>query len=379
MPQFPTPSTLVAMAVIGLTIPASLSAADYYVYYGSPNGGATNGLYLGHFDSDTGVLTTPKLAAQAEGPSFFTIAADGKHLYTCYEKAGKVAAYAIDAKTGDLKLLDVQSSGGQGPCHISLDKTNHFAFVANYDSGSVAVLPIKDDGSLGEIISSDQHKGGGVNPTRQEGPHAHCVIVDPSNKFVLCTDLGNDKIYVYPLNKDGTLAAEGRMTGVLKPGSGPRHLLFNPNGKVLYCINEMGGSVTAFNWDGATGALTEFQTISTLPADFKDPNTDAELAIHPNGKFLYASARGHDSVAVFSIDPKTSGLTLVQDAPVGGKTPRYIGFDPSGKWMIAGHQGSDTAVIFSVDAKTGQITPKSGSTIKAPAPICMLFLPVPGK
>ncbi len=371
-----TPIVLLGLTTLLPMISAtSLAAADFYVYYGSPNGGAGNGISLGHFDSDTGVITKPALAAQAEGPSFFVVAPDGKHLYSCYEKSGKIAAYEIDGATRALKLLNSLPSGGQGPCHISLDKTGHYAFVANYDSGSIAVYSIKADGSLGEQTGADQHSGKGPDASRQEGPHAHGIIVDPSNKFVLCADLGTDKINIYKFDeKTGKIVPNDPAFGTVKGGSGPRHLLFNPNGKVLYCINEMGGSVTAFNWDAAKGTLTEFQTISTLPADFKAFNKDAELALHPNGKFLYASARGHDSIAVFAIDAKTGGLSLVQDISTSGKTPRYIGFDPTGKWMIAGNQDSNTAVIYSVDETTGKLAQK-GEPVAAPAPICMSFLP----
>ena len=377
MPHHPTPSAWFRLAAIAIaaTLPR-LNAADYYVYYGTAEGGASKGISLGHFNSDTGVLTKPVLAAEADGPSFFTLSSDGKFLYSCYENASKVAAYAIDGATGALKLLNVVGSGGSGPCHISLDQTGKYALVANYNSGQVAVLAIRPDGSLGAQTGADQHTGTGPDKTRQEGPHAHCIIVDPSNKFVLSTDLGNDKIYVYKFDANtGKITPNTPAFGMVKPGEGPRHLLFSPNGKVLYCITEMGATVTAFNWDGKTGTLTAFQDISTLPANFKDFNKDAELALSPNGKFLYASARGHDALAVFAIDAKTGALSLVQDAPAGGKTPRYFSFDPTGKWIICGHQDSNTAVVFSYDAATGKLT-QHGDPIAATSPICMRYLPV---
>jgi len=380
MPHHPTLTTIFSLAAIAIAAAAPrLSAADYFVYYGSPNGGAGNGISLGHFNTDTGALTKPVLAAQAEGPSFFVLSADGKHLYSCFEVSNEVAAYAVDGPTGALKLLNKKPSGGSGPCHISLDKTGHYALVANYNSGTVAVFAILPDGSMGEQTGADQHTGKGVVPDRQEGPHAHCVITDPTNHFALCADLGVDKIYVYQFDAaTGKIMPNTPAFGTVKPGLGPRHLVFHPNGKVLYCIDEVGSAVTAFNWDGATGTLKEFQTITTLPADFKEFNKDAEIMFHPNGKFLYASARGHDAIAVFAIDPKSFMLSLVQDAPVGGKTPRYYSFDPSGKWVIAGHQDSDTVAVFSVDDKTGKLT-QHGGTMAAPAPICMQYLAVPTK
>jgi 6-phosphogluconolactonase len=387
MPLHPISITILSLAAIAIVASFSScamppaapepTAADYFVYYGTANAGAGNGISLGYFNSETGVLTTPMLAAQAEGPSFFTMSADRKFIYSCLEVANQVAAYAIDANTGALKLLNKKDSGGSGPCHISLDQTGRFALVANYNSGSVAVFSIQPDGSLGDQTGSDQHTGKGVDPDRQEGPHAHCVITDPTDKFVLCTDLGVDKIYVYRFDAvTGKITLNTPAFGRVKAGLGPRHIMFSPNGKVLYCITEMGGTITAFNWDGATGSLTEFQNISTLPADFKAFNKDAELAFSPDGKFLYASARGHDAIAVFAIDPDTGSLSLVQDVPAGGTYPRFFGFDPTGKWIIAGHQNSNTAVVFQVDNQTGKLT-QHGDPIAAPAPICIRFLPLP--
>jgi len=377
MPHPTSATKLFGLAAIAIaaTLPR-LSAADYFVYYGTADGGPTNGISLGHFDSDTGVLTKPVLAAQAEGPSFFTLSSDGKFLYSCYEKTDKVAAYAVDGATGALKLLNVVASGGSGPCHISLDPTGRFAMVANYNSGSVAVFMIQPDGTLGAQTGADQHTGKGPDKDRQDGPHAHCVITDPADHFVLCTDLGNDKIYIYQFDAiTGKITPNTPAFATVKPGEGPRHLIFSPNGKVLYCITEMGGTVTAFNWDGAKGTLKAFQDISTLPADFKAFNKDAEIFFSPNGKFLYASARGHDAIAVFAVDATTGALSLVQDAPAGGKTPRYFSFDPSGKWIICGHQDSNTAVVFSVDAATGKMT-QHGDPIAAEGPICLRYLPV---
>ncbi len=374
MPQYPTLPVLATFAVVALA--PRLTAADYFVYYGTADGGAGNGISLGHFDSTTGVLTQPTLAAQAEGPSFFTLAADGKHLYSCFEKSGKIAAYEIDPATGALKLLNTTDSVGAGPCFISLDKTGHFGFVANYDGGSMAMFTLKPDGSI-DRVSGTKFSGKGPDASRQEGPHAHCIITDPTNKFVLCTDLGTDKIYINKFDDQrGALTVSANSFGKVAPGAGPRHLLFNPNGKVLYCINEMGGTITCFNWDSTYGTMKEFQTIPTLPADFKGANKNAELAISADAKFLYASTRGHDTIVVYAIDSKTGGLSPVQDAPAGGKFPRYFSFDPTGKWLIVGHQDSNTVAVFSVDAKTGKITQK-GDAIPAHGPICMQYLAAP--
>ena len=376
MSSHPKRFLLALGATLSLLAPLRASAAVFDVFYGSPNDGAGNGISIGRFDSATGALTSPHLAAEAAGPSFFVLAADGRHLYACLEKAAKVAAYEISPTDHALKLLNTQLSGGAGPCHISLDQTGRFALVANYDAGSVSVLPIQADGSLGASTGFDQQAGTGPDKDRQGGPHAHGIITDPSNRFALCCDLGNDRIYVYHFD-----AATGKLTpndpafGIVAPGSGPRHPLFSKNGRVLYVINEMAATVTAFNWDAAKGTLTEFQTINTLPRSFTGMNTDAEIKLDPTGKFLYASARGHDCIAVFAIDG-TGRLAFIQDVDNQGKTPRYFSFDPTGHWVISGSQGSNTVAVFRVDA--GALTPV-GTPVAAPAPICMQFLPAMAK
>ncbi len=347
---------------------------EFFVFYGSPNSSRTDGISLGRFDAASGKLTAPTLAAQAGGPSFVALAPDGKHLYACFESTNEVGAYAIDAATGELRLLNVQPAGGGGPCHLSLDRSGKFALVANYNGGSVAVFPIMSNGTLGPRTGFDQHTGKGPNADRQEGPHAHGIITDPSNRFALCADLGNDTIHLYRFDaRAGTLAPHA--TTKLAPGAGPRHVLFSPNGKALYCLNELDGTLTTFDWDAEKGALTNPTTVRNLPAGFTAFNKNAELQLHPNGKFLYASARGHDAIAVFAVDAATSRLTLVQDAPTGAKTPRFFGFDPTGKWILCGNQDSNTVTVFKADAATGKLT-IVGDPVTAPAPICMVFLPV---
>ncbi len=376
MSSHPASSLLALAATLSLLTPLRSAAAQFDVFYGSPNDGAGNGISIGRFDSTTGTLTSPHLAVEAAGPSFFIIAPDGKHLYACLEKAAKVAAYEISPTDHALKLLNTQPSGGAGPCHISLDQTGRFALVANYDAGSVSVLPISADGSLGASTGFDQQAGTGPDKDRQEGPHAHGIITDPSNRFALCCDLGNDRVYVYHFDaKTGKLTPNDPAWGVVSPGSGPRHPIFSKDGKVLYVINEMGATVTAFNWDPAKGTLTEFQTVKTLPANFTAFNKDAEIKLDPSGKFLYASSRGHDCIAVYSID-KTGGLSQIQDVDNRGKTPRYFSFDPTGHWVISGSQDSNTVAVFRADS--GMLTPV-GDPVAAPAPICMQFLPVAGR
>ena len=371
-------------------------AADFFVFYGTSASGPGKGISVGRFDSKTGVLTTPTLAAQAPGPSLFTLSADGKFLYACHEPAAEIAAYAVDTATGALKLLNTLPSGGADPCHISLDRTGRFALVANYTGGSVAVFALKPDGSLGTRTAFDQHSGKGPH-ANQDSAHAHCIITDPSNRFALCADLGNDLIYIYSFDeKTGTLSnprnvqpdgrrviAAGPPYGTVAPGSGPRHLLFSKDGLVVYVTNELNATMTAFHWVDALdktpfGTLAEFQTISNLPAGFADTNSNAELQLSPDGKFIYASNRGHDALAVFAIDPATAKLSLVQDVATRGKTPRFFTFDPTGQWLIAQNQNSNSVAVFRADAATGKLTP-AGDLYPAPAPDCMAFLPVSAK
>ena len=275
-----------------------------------------------------------------------------------------------------LKLLNCVSSDGAGPCYLSLDRTGHFVFVANYASGNIAAFAIKSDGSLGDRTAFVQHTGSSVNPQRQTHAFAHCILADPSNRFALVADLGVDKVFVYRCNaKDGSLTTNDPPFAKIKPGSGPRHLTFHPNGRWVYVISEMASTVTAFNWDSASGALAEFQTVSTLPADFKGSSTGAEVEVHLNGKYLYASNRGDDSLVGFAIDQKTGKLTLVEHVSCGGKTPRYFTFDPTGKWLLCSNHGSDNAVVFHVDENSGKLT-QTGAPVSVPYPFCQQFLPV---
>ena len=247
--------------------------------------------------------------------------------------------------------------------------------MANYGGGSIASYPIKADGSLGEAASFIQHKGSSVNRSRQEGPHAHCISADPGNKFVLAADLGLDKILIYKLD-----SASGRLTeneppfGAVPPGSGPRHFSFTPNGNFCYVINEIKSTLTTFSYEKSNGALKELQTISTLPPD-ADPkkNSTAEIEVHPSGRFVYGSNRGHDSIAVFSIDSKSGKLTVVQDQLTGGKVPRSFGIDPTGSFLLAANQDSDNVVVFRIDSGSGRLT-ATGQEVQVGSPVCVKFL-----
>jgi 6-phosphogluconolactonase len=368
-----------SLFVLVIAFASSLApAADMYVFIGTSRSGAGIGLSLAHFDTDTGVLTTPQLAVEAVQPAFFVIHPDGRHLYTVNAgEPGGISAYSIDPAGARLTLINQVPSGGGEPAYVSLDQTARFVLVANYNGGNIAAFALKPDGGIGARTAFVQHTGRSVNPRRQSAVHPHSIIVDPTNHFALVADLGLDKLFVYRFDdRTGALTPNAPPFAAVKSGSGPRHVKFHPNGRWAYLINEMGRSVTALNWDSARGALTEFQTISTLPADFNGTSTCAEVLVHPNGRFLYGSNRGHDSIAVFAIDPASGLLTPVEYVPTQGRTPRNFAFDPTGKWIICANQDSNNAVVFRVDDATGRLT-QTGQPVPAPYPFCERFLPVP--
>lgn len=358
-----------------LAVPAL--ARDMFVFIGSHGKGPNIGFSLAHFDTVTGRVTTPTFLQEAVAPAYFVITPDGKRLYTCNSSPGStVSAYAIDAKTAKLTLLNQKPSGGGEPCFVCLDATAKFLLVANYEAGSIASFALKADGSIGERTAFVQHTGSSVNPTRQTQAHAHSIRVDPSNRFVLAADLGVDKVFVYRFDPGtGAIHANNPPFAAVPPGAGPRHLAFHPSGRWLYLINEMGSSIIRFGWDSQRGALTPFETVSTLPEGSPVTNTGAEILVHPGGKFVYATNRGHNSVAVFSIQAETGRLTLVQHISTRGKTPRNCEFDPTGKWLLVTNQDSDNAVVYRIDPGTGRLT-QTGEPIPVPAPFCVRFLQV---
>jgi 6-phosphogluconolactonase len=360
------------------------AAADLLVYFGTHSSGPGLGFSIAHFDTATGALSPPRFDVEAAAPAFFVIHPNGRHLYTCNSidmfqgrPGGAVSAYAIDPTTGNLTLLNQQPAGGSDPSYICLDHTGSFVLVANYQSGNIAIFALKSDGSLGKRTAFVQHIGRSVDPRRQTQAHAHSIIVDPTNRFALVADLGLDRLFVYRFDeKNGSLRPNDPPFAPVTPGSGPRHVKFHPNGRWAYLISEMGSTVTAFDWDPANGALREFQTVSTLPADFKGASACAEIEVHPSGRFLYASNRGHDSLAVFTIDPDTGRLALLQHVSTQGKTPRNFAFDVTGDWLICTNHDSNNAVVFRVDGTTGRLTP-AGPPVSVPSPFCERFLRVP--
>jgi 6-phosphogluconolactonase len=366
--------------LLGSLFNIAAEAAMFRVYFGTYTGKDSRGIYMASFDSETGRLGTPELAGEATNPSFLAIHPSKKFLYAVGEianfegqKTGGVSAFAIDPATGKLTLLNQQSSHGAGPCHVTLDKAGTTALVANYGGGSIASLPIGSDGKLQPAASTIQHEGKSVNAKRQDAPHAHSINLDPDNRFVVAADLGLDKVLVYKFDAKSSTLRRNDPPGTVAPGSGPRHFAFHPSGKFAYVINEIANTVTAFAYDAQTGKLNEIQTITTLPADFSGTSHTAEVVMHPSGKFLYGSNRGHDSLAMFQIDAATGRLTPRGQISTGGKTPRNFNVDPTGKWVLAANQGTGNVVVLKVDPQTGQLS-ATDQQQSVPAPVCVRFV-----
>jgi 6-phosphogluconolactonase len=373
-------SVLAGLASIGFAGPASLKAQspakEYFAYFGTYTSKGTKGIYGYRFQPATGRLTPLGLVAQSPNPSFLAPHPNGRFLYAANEQEGTVSAFAVEPATGQLRLLNRVSSRGEWPCHVSLDRAGRTLLVANYGTGSVAAFAIQPDGRLGEATDVEQHRGKSVNPERQTGPHAHFIAPSPDGRFALVADLGLDQVLTYRFEPaKGVLTPNEPPFATLKPGSGPRHLAFHPNGKYVYVNGEMSSTVAAFSYEADRGALKELQTVSTLPAGFSGNTSTAEIEVDRAGRFLYVSNRGHDSIAVFAIDAANGRLTPVEQTSTGGRTPRNFTLDPSGTFLLAANQNSNTVVVFRVDAKTGRLTPAQTLT-DVPEPVCIVFVAI---
>jgi 6-phosphogluconolactonase len=363
------------LLVIVLSAPAM--AEDMFVYFGSHGAGPHIGFSVAHFDTDTGKLTKPVFLEEAVAPAYFIIRPDGRRLYTCNSFPGSsVSAYAIDPTSAKLAFLNQQPSGGGDPSYVSLDPSGRYLMVANFLGGSVAVFALRPDGSIGRRTALVQNIGTSLDPNDPKHAHAHSIRFDPSRRFVLVADLGLDKVLVYRMNpKTGALTPNDPPFVSVAPGSGPRHTAFDPRDRYVYAINETASSIVRFGWDSNRGVLTQFETVSTLPEGFTGVNTGAEILMHPSGKFLYATNRGNDSVAVFSVQADTGHLTPLQFISTEGKTPRNADFDPTGKWLLVTNKDSNNAVVYRIDQSTGRLT-ENGDPVSVPGPFCERFVPV---
>jgi 6-phosphogluconolactonase len=335
-----------------------------------------SGIDIYRLDMDSGALTYLSTCAGIANPSYLVLDAQGRHLYGVEETAeGQVHAFSVDPSTGTLTPLNHHPSHGAEPCHLSLDRQGRWVLVANYSSGSIAVLPIQEDGSLGPATERVQHQGGSANPDRQQGPHAHWIYTDPANRFVLAVDLGQDAVVRYELDAErGTLRRTDAPACATPPGSGPRHLAFSPDGRFAYLLNELSSTLIAHAYDASSGELRPLQDLSTLPTGFDGINWTSALRVSPSGRFVYASNRGHDSIAIFASDPATGHLSLVGHEPTQGGTPRDFNIDPTGTFLLAANQDDDSIVTFRIDGETGRLSP-AGQVAEARTPVCIAFGP----
>jgi len=366
-----------AVLALLLTTFAPLTMSKTSLLYIATQNPEKMGIAVAEFDPATGRLSAPALIQETRDPAHFTVTPDGRHLYMCNTGTpGGVSAFTIkDRHTGALELLNYKESKGRGPSYVSVDHGGKYVLDANYGGGYVEVYSLKKDGSLDTQTAFVQHEGSSVHPQRQTKPYAHWFRTDPSNKFGLVADLGTDHIVVYRFDaKTGRLTPNDPPSVKVSGGMGPRHLAFHPNGKWLYATAEMGNQVMAFNWDASRGALTQFQSVDTLDASFKEASTAAEIAVHANGRFLYASNRGEDSIVVYAIDPANGQLAFRQRVASRGKVPRYFTFDPTNRWLIVANNEGANVAVFSVDGKSGELAPV-GEPVALVKPMGVVFLP----
>jgi 6-phosphogluconolactonase len=353
---------------------AAKAKGEWLAYVGTYTRPPSKGIYVWRFQAGSGKLAPLGLAAETSNPSFLAVAPNQRFLYAANEdKAGTISAFAIDPANGRLKLLNRVLSRGSGPCHVAVDPSGKWVFAANYNSGSVAVFPVREDGTLGEATGFVQHAGSSVNAQRQSGPHAHSANVSPDGRWLLVADLGLDQILSYRVDAvKGTLSAGDPPFTKLAPGSGPRHMAFGRDGRFAYAISEMLATVTVFRYNSARGSLEELQTAPVTPDGYTGPKSAAEIAVDPSGKFLYGSNRGDSTIAVFRIDGEKGTLTAVEHVSTQGKAPRNFAIDPSGAYLFAANQDSGNVVGFKIDRATGRLT-AAGSVLEVAYPVCVVF------
>jgi len=358
----------------------TILSKESLVFVGSYTQGPSEGIYV--YSWSSGMLEHKFTAAGVVNPSYLTIEPGRRYLFSVNEVrdhdgklGGGVSSFAIDKKSGELTLLNQQPSLGGDPCYITTDRTGRFVLVANYASGTIGVIPVETDGYLDTPVDFAQHIGPGNHP-RNPGPHAHCVEVDPTNRFVFACDAGLDKIMAYKFDsRQGTLDPHPDPWVETPREAGPRHITFHPTGMYAYVVTESGTTIIAYAYDSERGKLQELQTVPTLPEGFTGRNSCADIHVTPQGKFVYASNRGHDSVVIYAIDGETGRLSYVGHQSTGGRTPRNFAIDPTGAYLLAANQNTDNIVVFSIDQQTGKLQP-TGRTVEVSKPVCIKFIPI---
>ena len=372
-------SRAAALTLAGHACAFPRRSLDLPMYIGTYTRDESRGIYAARLSSSAGILEVREAATGIENPSFLIANAARTRLYAVSEvgellgrPGGGVVSYAINADAG-LTELNRQPTGGGAPCHLGLDRTGQCLLVANYMGGNVAAFPLAPDGSLLPAAQVVQHEGSGPNPNRQEGPHAHWAGVDAANRFAFVVDLGIDRVVGYRIDPASARLEPAPGAGFAsRPGAGPRHLDFHPSEPFAFIINELDSTLTSVGYHADTGRMEEVQTVSTLPAGYTASSSCAEIVVHPSGRFVYGSNRGHDSIVVFGIEAGTGRLTLVQHQPTLGRTPRNFALDPTGRFLAAANQDSNSLVVFSIDSATGRLTP-AGEPTEVPVPVCVLF------
>ena len=380
-------AVLVACLSAGASAPGEPQTAStakvgkVMLYVGTYTSGESKGIYRFHLDPATGALSPAGEPTESVSPSFLAFHPSRRFLYAVNETgdapndpSGAVSAFAVDPATGGLTFLNQQPSGGAAPCHVTIDKEGRHAIVANYWGGTVEVLPIQADGRLGPPSMVLRHQDRSTRPGRPPKPHPHSTNLDAANRFAFVADLGLDEVVAYRFDaKTGRLAPHESGSVRLAAGAGPRHLAFHPDGRQAYVINELDSTITRLAYDAATGAMTVGQTVSTLPPGFQGKNSTAEVVVHPDGTLLFGSNRGHDSIAIFTIDKATGVLTAAGHQPTGGKTPRNFAIDPTGAYLLAANQDSDTIAVFRIDRASGRLAPV-GRPVRVPRPVCLKMM-----
>ena len=356
------------------------SAADFQVFFGTYTNGSSRGIYSCRYNDHAGTFGAVHLAAESANPSFLAIHGNGRFLFAVNETneyegkaSGAVSSFRIK-EGGALERINQVPTGGSAPCHLTLDRNGRFLLIANYNGGNVSAIAIGSDGRLGEMTEKIQHLGKSVNRHRQSAPHAHSINLDPQGRFAAAADLGVDKVFVYPFDsRSGRVSLRGAQSLSLAPGAGPRHLAFHPTQPLAFVNNELHSTLSSLAFDPSTGKLNLIETRSTLPNDYSGGNSTAETQVHPNGRYVYVSNRGHDSIAVFQVEPNRGSITLLENEPTGGRTPRNFSLDPSGKFLLAANQSSDAVTLFRVNPSSGLLS-ATGTSLEVPTPVCIRFL-----